>query len=120
MRPDLLNPLFAAVETLKGVGPKLAKPLERLSLRRVVDVLFHLPAGWTHRLAIPEVDEAHVGRFVAVEVTPVEVREGRGRAPTRIIAWDRAGNHLTLAFFNNPAILLYSPSFVKKVTPVLP
>ena len=45
MRPDLLNPLFAEIAALKGVGPALAKPLERLGLSRVVDVLFHLPTG---------------------------------------------------------------------------
>ena len=30
MRPDILNPLFAEVEALKGIGPNLAKPLKRL------------------------------------------------------------------------------------------
>ncbi len=45
MRPDILNPLFAEVEALKGIGPALAKPLKRLKLERVVDVLFHLPTG---------------------------------------------------------------------------
>jgi hypothetical protein len=30
MRPDLLNPLFAEAASLKGVGPGLARPLERL------------------------------------------------------------------------------------------
>src|SRR3712207_8678485 len=37
MRPDILNPLFAEVEVLKGVGPALARPLKRLGLNRVVD-----------------------------------------------------------------------------------
>src|SRR3546814_6736055 len=30
MRPEILNPLFAALTDLKGVGPQLAKPLTRL------------------------------------------------------------------------------------------
>ena len=46
MRPDILNPLFAEVEVLKGIGPTLAKPLHRLKLDRVVDILFHLPISW--------------------------------------------------------------------------
>ena len=41
MRPEILNPLFAALTDLKGVGPQLAKPLTRLGLERVVDILFH-------------------------------------------------------------------------------
>ena len=35
MRPDILNPLFAEVTALKGVGPGLAKPLDKLGLQRV-------------------------------------------------------------------------------------
>ena len=42
MRPDILNPLFAEVEALKGVGPSLARPLKKLRLDRVIDILFHL------------------------------------------------------------------------------
>lgn len=38
MRPEALNPLFAEVTTLEGVGPKLMKPLEKLGLGRVKDV----------------------------------------------------------------------------------
>ena len=47
MRPDILNPLFAEVRALKGVGPGLAKPLERLGLERVKDILYHFPNSWT-------------------------------------------------------------------------
>ena len=35
MRPDRLNPLFVAADSLKGVGTGLARPLERLGLSRV-------------------------------------------------------------------------------------
>ena len=35
MRPEILNPLFAETLVLKGVGPALAKPLDRLGLTRV-------------------------------------------------------------------------------------
>ena len=61
MRPDILNPLFAEATSLKGVGPALAKPLERLKLTRVVDVAFHLPTGWVDRLPRDELMQADVG-----------------------------------------------------------
>ncbi|MDB5680389.1 MAG: box helicase, partial [Sphingomonas bacterium] len=51
MRPDILNPLFAEIEALKGIGPSLAKPLKRLEIARVVDALFHLPVTWIDRKA---------------------------------------------------------------------
>src|SRR6266478_6238930 len=49
MRPALLNPLFAPVTTLSGVGPKQDKLLRYLLGRdatpRLVDLLLHLPAS---------------------------------------------------------------------------
>ena len=58
MRPDILNPLFAEVEVLKGIGPTLARPLHRLGLNRVVDILFHLPVSWIDRKKVSALDEA--------------------------------------------------------------
>ena len=102
MRPDILNPLFAEVEVLKGVGPAVAKPLRRLSLERVVDLLFHLPTGWIERKRVETVDVADAGRTVTVEVTPVDYRQGGGRGPFRVHTTDHEGNYLTLVYFNNP------------------
>jgi ATP-dependent DNA helicase RecG len=102
VRPDILNPLFAEVEALKGVGPAVAKPLKRLGLERVVDLLFHLPTGWIERKRVETVDMADAGRTVTVEVTPVDYRQGGGRGPFRVHAADRDGNYLTLVYFNNP------------------
>jgi ATP-dependent DNA helicase RecG len=102
MRPDILNPLFAEVEVLKGVGPALAKPLKRLGLERVVDVLFHLPTGWIERKRVETVDEADAGSVVTVLVTPVDYRQGGQRSPFRVHAADREGNFLTLTYFHNP------------------
>ncbi|HEY0027705.1 MAG TPA: ATP-dependent DNA helicase RecG, partial [Allosphingosinicella sp.] len=102
MRPDILNPLFAEVEVLKGIGPTLAKPLKRLGLERVVDVLFHLPVSWIERKRVDLLDMADAGRVVTVEVTPVNYRQAAGRGPFRVHATDRAGNYLTLTYFSNP------------------
>jgi ATP-dependent DNA helicase RecG len=102
MRPDILNPLFAEVEVLKGIGPALAKPLHRLGLNRVVDVLFHLPGGWIDRKRVAALDEADVGRTITVEVTARDYRQSGGRGPFRIFAQDGAGNYVTLTYFSNP------------------
>src|SRR5919112_4322408 len=102
MRPDILNPLFAEVEVLKGIGPQLAKPLKRLGLDRVVDILFHLPTGWIDRKKVELLDAADAGRVVSVLVTPVDYRQGGARSPFRVYAADREGNYLTLTYFNNP------------------
>ncbi|HVQ10239.1 MAG TPA: ATP-dependent DNA helicase RecG [Allosphingosinicella sp.] len=101
MRPDILNPLFAEVEVLKGIGPALAKPLHRLKLDRVVDILFHLPVSWIDRKRVETLDEADVGQVIIALLTARDYRQG-GRGPLRIFAEDGQGNYVTLTYFNNP------------------
>jgi ATP-dependent DNA helicase RecG len=102
MRPDILNPLFAEVEVLKGIGPALARPLHRLGLNRVVDILFHLPGSWIDRKKVAVLDEGDAGRTITVAVTARDYRQSGGRGPFRIFAEDVAGNYVTLTYFNNP------------------
>ena len=102
MRPDILNPLFAEVEVLKGIGPTLARPLHRLGLNRVIDILFHLPVSWIDRKRVELLDEADVGRTITILLTARDYRQSGGRGPFRIFAEDRAGNYVTLTYFNNP------------------
>jgi ATP-dependent DNA helicase RecG len=113
MRPELLNPLFAEVTALKGIGPGLAKPLERLGLARAVDVAFHLPTGFVDRVPRDELDQADVGRGVAITLTPVSYRMGGSpRSPSRVQAVDGAGNHVTLVYFGG------NSGWVKKLLPL--
>ena len=103
MRPEILNPLFAEVEALKGVGPQVAKQLKKLGLTRVVDVLYHLPTGSIERVRAPAASAGLLGRNVILELTPYQARENRsGRGPTRIFASDADGNTISLIYFNNP------------------
>ena len=103
MRPDILNPLFAEVETLKGVGPQLAKVLKRLDLTRAVDLLYHLPTGAIERIRAPAASAALLGRTVILDLTPFDTRQSRtGRGPFRVLATDGDGNTISLIYFNNP------------------
>ena len=100
MRPDLLNPLFAGAEGLKGVGPGLARPLEKLGLSRVKDIAYHLPDRFAYRRAVAGLDEASVGEQVVVALTPLEYRSsGSSRAPFRVMASDDAGTICALTWF---------------------
>jgi ATP-dependent DNA helicase RecG len=100
MRPEILNPLFAELTTLKGVGGGLARPLSRLGLNRVVDALFHLPTGLISRTAVANADEAQVGAMIIITLTATDYRSsGSSRAPLRIYAVDVAGNSIILTFF---------------------
>ena len=99
MRPDRLNPLFAAADSLKGVGAGLARPLEKLGLTRIKDFAYHLPDRFVQRRAVENLDEASVGENVVVALTPVEHRASSGRGPFRVVATDSAGNVCTLTYF---------------------
>ena len=113
MRPEILNPLFAEITALKGVGAALAKPLDRLGLARVVDVAFHLPTGYVDRVPRTTLDEADVGRTIAITLTPRDYRSsGSGRGPTRVNAYDAAGHHVGLVYFGG------SSGYAKKLLPV--
>ena len=103
MRPEILNPLFAEVEVLKGVGPQATKQLKKLGLTRVVEVLYHLPTGAIERLRVPAASPELLGRNVILELTPHQTREPRsGRGPMRVFASDGDGNSISLIYFNNP------------------
>jgi ATP-dependent DNA helicase RecG len=113
MRPDILNPLFAEIEALKGVGPALAKPLARLGLAKARDLLFHMPTGWIDRKTVAQLDEADVGQVVTTIVTPTEYRlGGSARAPARVVAMDAGGNVVALVFFRSGS------GYAKKLLPL--
>jgi len=103
MRPDRLNPLFAAAASLPSVGPAAIRALERLDISRVKDVLFHFPIGWRHTRTITHLADAREGERVAIPVQIIAHEPSRGRGPHRISADDAGGLGLMLAFFGQRA-----------------
>ena len=105
MRPTLLDPLFASLTSLPGIGPKLAKLFERLLDRdppRVADLLFHLPTGTIDRRARPKLRDVAPDSVVTVAVTIDRHRPAppnRPRAPYQIYASDDTGT-IMLTYFN--------------------
>ena len=99
MRPERLNPLFAESASLKGVGPNIARPLEKLGLTRVKDLAYHLPDRFVQRRAVADLDEASVGENIIVALTPLEYRTSQGRGPMRVLAADAPGNVCAVTYF---------------------
>src|SRR6185295_18824391 len=105
MRPSLLDPLFASLTSLPGIGPKLAKLFARLLDRetpRAIDLLFHLPAGTIDRRARPKLADVPHDAVVTVAVTVDRHRPAppnRPRAPYQVYASDDTGT-IILTFFN--------------------
>ena len=100
MRPDILNPIFAELDTLDGIGPKIRKPLEKLRLMRLRDAAYHLPERFVSRRSIANLDEGAEGENVVIALTPTEHRAARNRrGPYRVFAQDGIGNICALTFF---------------------
>jgi ATP-dependent DNA helicase RecG len=105
MRPSLLDPLFASLKALPGVGPKVEKLFAGLLGReqpRIVNLLFHLPTGTIDRRARPLLRDVVPGTVVTVAVRIDRHRPSppnRPRVPYRIETYDDTGT-LTLTYFN--------------------
>lgn len=107
MRPSLLDPLFATLTTLPGVGPKLEKLYRKLfghedTPARVIDLLFHLPTSTIDRRARPVLRDVVPGSVATVAVTVDSHRPPpahRPRLPYRIETYDETGT-LTLTYFH--------------------
>jgi ATP-dependent DNA helicase RecG len=109
MRPQVLNPLFANVAALKGVGPKLGKILAQF-LRgpnadhaRVIDLLMHLPTGIVDRRHRPAIRDLPPQGIVTVKVRVGQHMPPPAfgkKVPYRVIATDDTGI-LTLVFFHS-------------------
>ena len=67
-RPEVLFPLFAAVDVLPGIGPKTAKALEKRDILSPKDLLLTLPASVIDRRPVASVTQATVGGYASVEV----------------------------------------------------
>ncbi|MGA0607207.1 ATP-dependent DNA helicase RecG [Phenylobacterium sp. VNQ135] len=98
MRPEILFPLFAPVNTLKGVGPRVAPLLERVAGPIVRDVAFLKPHTVVRRT--PAVlSAARDGEIMTFELLIEEHQRPRANSqPWRIRASDPTG-FITLVFF---------------------
>ncbi len=100
MRDERLFPLFAGLDTLAGVGPKLLPLLERLVGGRTVwDLLLHLPERWILRRALASFAESVPGE-VATVTGEVHAHQPpyNDKSPYRVQLADATG-FLTLAYF---------------------
>jgi ATP-dependent DNA helicase RecG len=99
LRPDILNPLFAPVTSIKGVGPRIAKLIEKVAGPNVVHLLWHLPRDVVDRSFAPRIADAPTGTIVTLTVTVERHMPGQGRRPYRVRCSDETG-FVTLIFFH--------------------
>lgn len=88
------------VTALRGVGPRIAQKLERLSLRTLQDVLFHLPARYEDRTRVMPLGSLRPGSQVVVQGSVELTEVGYGRRRNLLCRLGDGTGALTLRFFH--------------------
>ena len=100
VRPPILNTLFRPTTALPGVGPRIAKLIERLAGVNVIDLLWHLPRELIDRKIVSNIDTAESGKTITVTLTVGRHEPSRSkRQPYRVKCTDGTDD-VTLVFFH--------------------
>lgn len=100
MRPEILFPYFASLETLPGIGRKTAVLCEKLCGPAVIDLLCHMPNGVIDRRLKTKIADAPDGAVVTLEVKAVEHFPPHTRkSPYKVMCEDDSGE-VSVVFFH--------------------
>ena len=113
MRPPLLNPLFAPLESLSGIGPKMLPLYQKLLAPPdrpacVLDLLFHLPftaIDRSRRALLADTEPDTLTTFYLRILRHSPLPTGRRTLPYRIVCEDDSGD-VELVFFNSQRLRL--------------
>ena len=113
MRPEILNPLFCSIDTLKGIGDKYAKLVSNLiGASKIVNLLWHLPYNIVDRTYHCKLRQVEAGKIWTGVVTITQHLEPKTKKqPYRVICDDETGD-ITLNFFK------YYGNTIQKQLPV--
>ena len=113
MRPEILNPLFCMLDTIKGIGQKHFKLVSNLiGGTKIADLLWHLPYNLTDRTYTCPISQIKTGRIWTGVVRVVEHLPPQKKSqPYRIVCADETGE-IVLNFFK------YYKDSLKKQLPV--
>ncbi len=120
MRPAILFPVFAGIQTLSGVGPKLEKLMARVlgtATPRLVDLAFDLPVGVIDRSYQPLLKDAEPGRIATVTINVLEHLPPRVKAQPYKVRVSDDSAMMELVFFRADAEYLNQllPTGTKRV-----
>src|SRR3990167_1101100 len=91
------------VFTLRGVGPKIADHLAKLSIQCVQDFLFHLPLRYEDRTRITSIGKLRVGDRCLIEGVVSDVKITGRRRQLSCLLTDATGT-INLQFFHFSAM----------------
>jgi len=112
MRPKILYSLFSNTISIKGIGPKYAKLIERLCGKYLIDLIFHKPVAYIDRRNSPKICDLKNDTIATLIVNiDSHVPSFNKRMPYRITCSDESGQ-ISIVYFN-----IRGP-YIKKILPV--
>lgn len=97
-KPQTLDQI--PVQSLKGVGPKMAEKLAGLDIHNVQDLLFHLPLRYQDRTRVTAIGALQAGQEAVIEgeIRAADVVFGRRRS--LVVRLQDGSGTITLRFFH--------------------
>ncbi|MCL5774449.1 MAG: OB-fold nucleic acid binding domain-containing protein, partial [Firmicutes bacterium] len=116
-RSKFIPPLDSEVKFAKGVGPIVAKKLERLRVKTIEDLLFHMPRRYEDRSWLKQIFQLEDGSFetiTGITGRAAQIKPRYGLNITKIPVNDGTGIAF-LTWFNQP----YMKNTLKQGTKVI-
>ncbi len=99
MRPKELYPIFVSVNTMNGIGKKTEEQLDKLGIKRYVDMLWHIPNKAIDRRYTPKIAEAIPNTIATLKVCIDKIVEPQNpRQPCSIHVSDLSGS-MVISYF---------------------
>lgn len=102
-RPEILWPLFAPLEGLKGIGPRTARSFALAGLDRPRDLLMTLPSGGVDRRLRPSLRGVALPATVTVAVTVERHRPPARKGRPHVVTVRDAQTCFQIVFFHGTA-----------------
>jgi len=104
--------LFNEISSLKGVGSKTKKYLEKKKIEKIKDLLWDLPYSIIDRSKITGLKELEIGKITTIKVNVIKYNFPRVRnLPNRVICGEKE-EKINIVFFNS------YEGYVRKILPI--
>ncbi len=109
---NISNFLQSDINTIKGVGTKTRKYLQKKKIERVKDLLWDLPYSFVDRSKITSLNKLEIGKILTIKVNVLKYNFPRVRnLPNTVICGDN-NKKIKIVFFNS------FEGYIKKVLPL--
>ena len=104
--------LFQEVSSLKGVGSKIKKYLEKKKIEKIKDFLWDLPYSIVDRSKISKLDKLEIGKIMTIKVVVSKYNFPRIRnLPNKVVCQENE-KKIHIVFFNSPE------GYIRKILPI--